>query len=222
MAVASIFQHSPQVIYTRADVTSLQDLRSKREMMQQRNLTIEVQDILWYYRYWIAFGLLLLLLVLYLYTVQLRSGVRKRTAALQKVSSEYKDILDHMQDAYYRTNPQGEITWVSLACKRQMGYERHELIGKQLNTLYYEEGGRDSFLQALQVSGGDLQHYEVCLRHKDGSQLWSEVNSQFFYDEHGNIAGVEGNVRNISERKQAERESMELTDQLQQAQKMES
>jgi len=183
----------------------------------------KVPDILWHYRYWLAFVLLiLLLLVMYLYTVQLRLGIRRRTAALEKVSSEYKDILDHMQDAYYRTNPQGEITWVSLACERHMGYERYELIGQQLSTLYYETGGRDSFLQALQASGGDLQHYEVCLRHKDGSRLWSEVNSQFFYDEHGNIAGVEGNVRNINERKRAERESRELTDQLQQAQKMES
>jgi len=183
----------------------------------------EASDMLWHYRYWIAFGMLVfLLLVMYLYTVQLRRGIRRRTAALEKVSSEYKDILDQMQDAYYRTNLQGEITWVSLACERHMGFQRHELIGQPLSTLYYEDGGRDEFLQALQASGGDLQHYEVCLRHKDGSRLWSEVNSQFYYDEHGNIAGVEGNVRNINERKRAERESRELTGQLQQAQKMES
>jgi len=183
----------------------------------------EVPDMLWHYRYWIALGLLIvLLLVMYLYTVQLRRGIRRRTAALEQVSSEYKEILDQMQDAYYRTNPQGEITWVSLACERHMGYQRHELIGQQLSTLYYEDGGRDQFLQALQASGGNLQHYEVCLKHKDGSRLWSEVNSQFFYDEHGHIAGVEGNVRNVNERKRAERESRELTDQLQQAQKMES
>ncbi|MFQ5345126.1 MAG: ABC transporter substrate-binding protein [Mariprofundus sp.] len=180
-------------------------------------------DLLWQYRYWVTFVLLLLLLlVLYLYTVQLRRGIRRRTAALEKVSSEYKEILDHMQDAYYRTNLKGELTWVSLACERQMGYERHELIGQQLSTLYYERGGRERFLQALEASGGNLQHYEVCLRHKDGSRLWSEVNSQFFFDEQGNIAGVEGNVRNINERKRSERESRELTDQLQQAQKMES
>jgi len=182
-----------------------------------------MSEVLWHYRYWLVFSaLMLLLLVMYLYTVQLRRGIRRRTAALENVSSEYKDILDHMQDAYYRTNPQGEITWVSLACERHMGYQRDELIGQQLSTLYYDDGGRDTFLQALQASGGNLQHYEVCLKHKDGSRLWSEVNSQFFYDKHGNIAGVEGNVRNINERKRAERESRELTDQLQQAQKMES
>jgi len=44
--VASIFQHSPQVIYTLADVLTLQDLRHKRVMMQNGNLTIEVQAML--------------------------------------------------------------------------------------------------------------------------------------------------------------------------------
>jgi len=183
----------------------------------------EIIGKLWHYKYWITLALLILLvLVMYLYTVQLRQGIRKRTAVLEKVSSEYKDILDHMQDAYYRTNLKGELIWVSLACERQMGYERHELIGQQLSNLYYEQGGREKFLQALQENGGHLQHYEACLKHKDGSRLWSEVNSQFYFDEHGNIAGVEGNVRNITERKRVERESRELIDQLQQAQKMES
>jgi len=183
----------------------------------------EMPDILWHYRYWLVFSaLILLLLVMYFYTVQLRQGIRKRTAALEQVSSEYKDILDHMQDAYYRATPDGAISWVSLACERQMGYQRHELIGRQLSAIYYDEDGRDKFLEALQASGGHLQHYEVCLKHKDGARLWAEVNSQFYYDKQGQIAGVEGNVRNISERKRAEQKSRELTDQLQQAQKMES
>jgi len=209
---APIVQSSPPMVDRPDRVQSLQDSPGHGAI-----------NILEHYRYWEAFGVLLLLvLVMYLYTVQLRRGIRKRTAALEKVSSEYKDILDHMQDAYYRTNPQGEMTWVSLACERQMGFEREELIGQQLSALYYDEDGRDAFLQALQQSNGDLQHYEVCLKHKDGSRLWAEVNAQFFYDKHGDIAGVEGNVRNISERKRAERKSRDLTGQLQQAQKMES
>ncbi len=182
-----------------------------------------VRDVLWHYRYWIVcIALFLLLLILYLYTIQLRRGIHKRTAALNQITHEYKDILDHMQDAYYRANLKGEMIWVSLACERQMGYSRQELIGKPISYLYYDSAGRALFLQALQSTEGDLRHFEVCLRHKDGSRMWSEVNAQYFYDEQGAVAGIEGNVRNITERKKAERESQELTGQLQQAQKMES
>ncbi|MFQ5518365.1 MAG: ABC transporter substrate-binding protein [Mariprofundus sp.] len=180
-------------------------------------------EVIRHYRFWIGFGVLgTLLLLLYLFNIHLRWGIEKRTFDLENMSSEFQDILDHMQDAYYRTGLDGELIWVSLACERQMGYQRSELIGQPLASLYYETGARDKFLQALEKSGGDLQHFEVCLRHKDGSRVWAEVNSQYYYDAQGQVAGIEGNVRNINERKKAERESKELTDQLQQAQKMES
>ncbi|MDX8395320.1 MAG: response regulator, partial [Mariprofundaceae bacterium] len=182
-----------------------------------------VGNVLWYYRYWlVCVALLLLVLCLYLYNLQLRQGILKRTAALDQITHEYKDILDHMQDAYYRADIRGKFIWVSLACERQMGYERDELIGKPLSVLYYDSGGRELFVEALQESGGHLQHFEVCLKHKDGSRVWVEVNSQYFFDKNGELAGLEGNVRNIAERKKAEQESQELTGQLQQAQKMES
>ncbi len=182
-----------------------------------------IRERLWQYRYWIALAsLAVLVLFLYLYSLQLRQGIRKRTQALDQITHEYKDILDHMQDAYYRANIEGKVIWVSLACERQLGYKRDELIGKPLNFLYYEKSGRDLFLQALQASGGDLQHFEICLKHKDGSRLWAEVNSQYFRDKQDKVEGIEGNVRNITERKKAEMESQELTGQLQQAQKMES
>jgi PAS domain S-box-containing protein len=193
---------------------------------QLNSTTPDYSEMIWHYRYWLtgegALFLFFLLLGYFFFNLQLKRGIQKRTADLEKVTSEYKDILDQMQDAYYRTNIEGELIWVSLACERQMGYQREELIGMQLDELYYESDGREKFLQALEESKGDLQHYEVCLKHQDGSRVWAEVNSQYCFDGHGNVTGVEGNVRNINERKKAEQEAEELTGQLQQAQKMES
>ncbi|PJA32367.1 MAG: hypothetical protein CO187_04335, partial [Zetaproteobacteria bacterium CG_4_9_14_3_um_filter_53_7] len=180
-------------------------------------------EAFWYYRYPIALGALAaLVLLLYFYNVQLRSGIRKRISALEHISSEYKDILDAMQDAYYRVDLKGNIVWVSLACERQLGYARSKLIGSAWGNLYYEKGGGEVFLAALQESAGHLKHYEASLKHKDGNRVWTEINAQYCYDKQGVVIGIEGNVRNINERKQAEWESQELTGQLQQAQKMES
>jgi PAS domain S-box-containing protein len=193
---------------------------------QLHQTTPDFSEVIWHYRHWLgglgAFLLICLLLGSYLFSLQLRRGIQKRTAELEKVTSEYKDILDHMQDAYYRTNIEGELIWVSLASERQLGYRRETLIGMQLGDLYYEKDGREKLIEALDANHGDLQNYEVCLRHRDGSRVWAEVNSQYYFDEQGNIAGVEGNVRSINERKKAEQESAELIGQLQQAQKMES
>ncbi len=194
--------------------------------VQLNSTTLDFSEMIWHYRYWLtgqgALFLFFLLSGFCLFNLQLKRGIQKRTAELEKVTSEYKDILDHMQDAYYRTNIEGKLIWVSLACERHLGYQREELIGMQLDELYYEKDGREKFLQALEESKGNLQHYEICLKHQDSSRVWAEVNSQYYFDGQGNIAGVEGNVRNISERKKAEQESEELAGQLQQAQKMES
>jgi len=183
----------------------------------------DIVKALWYYRYWLALALLAILVVLlYFYAVQLRTGIRKRTAALEQVSSEYKDILDHMQDTYYRADLKGNIVWVSLACERQLGLTRSQLIGTPLRSLYCQLDDHNVFLKALKEAGGHLQHFEMCLKHTDGSAVWVEVNAQHCFGKNGELLGVEGNVRNITERKLAERESKELTGQLQQAQKMES
>lgn len=161
-------------------------------------------------------------LIYHLFNRQLRLAVSNRTDELNALTSEYMQILDHMQDAYYRADLDGNILWVSAAAERQLGYSRQSMIGTSIEALYYEEGGREKFLAALKDSGGQLQHYEICLKHLDGSPFWAEVNSHYCYDDQGDLSGVEGNVRDINERKLAQQESEELTSQLQQAQKMES
>ncbi|ATX82458.1 PAS domain S-box-containing protein [Mariprofundus ferrinatatus] len=175
------------------------------------------------YRFWIGIGLLLLLImILFTYNRQLHRGIRKRTHELEELSTEFREILDHMQDAYYRADLDGKLIWVSASAERQLGYRRDAMIGRILDDFYYEKGSRERYLQALEDSGGRLSHYEICLKHKDGSRFWAEVNSHYWHDGEGELAGVEGNVRDINERKRAQQESEELTGQLQQAQKMES
>lgn len=174
------------------------------------------------YRLWIGIAfLVVLVLMLYTFNRQLRQGILKRTTELEKLSSEYKNILDQMQDTYYRINMDGQLLWISASVKR-LGYERESLIGGAATDLYYEEDGREKHLQALSDCDGNIEHYELCLKHRDGSRFWAESNSHYCYDEDGNIVGVEGNLRDINARKLADQEREELTSQLQQAQKMES
>jgi len=175
------------------------------------------------YRFWIGITvLLILILILYAFNRQLRHGIEKRTNELEKLSSEYREMLDQMQDTYYRVNLDGVLLWVSASVERHLGYKRSNLIGMRTSDLYYEKEGREKHLQALADGDGKIEQYELCLRHQDGSRFWTESNSHYCYDEQGNVIGVEGNLRDINARKQAEQEREELTSQLQQAQKMES
>ncbi|MFQ5581703.1 MAG: ABC transporter substrate-binding protein [Mariprofundaceae bacterium] len=170
----------------------------------------------------IAGSVLLLFLIFTVYILQLRRSVRSRTAELDGAYQEFKSILDNMQDTYYRANSEGLITWASVSAEKLLGYTREELIGRELASLYLEDDGRTKFLQALAESGGCITNFETQLKRRDGTPLWVSASSQYCYDDNGVITGVEGVVRDITEKKQAEAERQHLAEQLQQVQKMES
>ncbi len=167
--------------------------------------TTSLSQVLYEYRAIVTivavFGFALLLAV---YSILLHRQVRRRTQQLQQASVEFERILDRMQDVYYRADAAGKVQWISATVKDKMGYTREELIGKPLSQLYADADGRLRFLQALDANGGHVDNYKMRLRRKDGSILWAEASSQYIVDEQGQIVGIEGNVRDVTQRHLAE------------------
>lgn len=129
---------------------------------------------------------------------------------LYKSEKEIRNILDNIPDIFYRTNKDGQIIMISNAVKKVSGYEPKELIGKQVADLYVDPSGGSKFLKKLEENGGRIDGYEVILKRKDGSEVWISTSSQFYYDENGNIGGVEGIVRDVTEQKILEEESLKV------------
>jgi diguanylate cyclase (GGDEF)-like protein/PAS domain S-box-containing protein len=124
--------------------------------------------------------------------------------SLRASEQELSNILESMQDTYYRTDAEGVITRASASVVRLLGYEPEEVVGRRLADLYVDPAQREKFLQALRDNGGKVQSFESELRHKNGSVVWVWSNAQYFYDQQGNVAGVEGTARDVSARRQAE------------------
>ncbi|NQV56619.1 MAG: PAS domain S-box protein [Rhodospirillales bacterium] len=108
-------------------------------------------------------------------------------------------FFDDMTDVYYRTDSSGKILFVSKSVERLLGYTAKEAIGQELANYYAHPDGREKFLAALQTSGGQISGYHGELRHKDGSSVWVSTSSKFVFDEAGELAGIEGIARNISD-----------------------
>ena len=118
---------------------------------------------------------------------------------------ELRNILDNMQDAVYRTDARGIITFVSNASGEMIGYTPEQLVGKPITELYVNPEARQELLERLQ-NDGYARNFIARLRHRDGHVIWASVNTRFYHDEQGEIAGVEGVVRDITPIKQAEDE----------------
>ncbi len=123
---------------------------------------------------------------------------------LRKSERELRAILDSMQDTYYRTNADGMVVSVSKSITNMLGYTPENGVGVDLAGLYVEPGGREKFLQALRENGGEVQNYQSAMWHKQGHVIWVSTSAHFHYDKDGNIDGVEGVTRDITELKNAE------------------
>jgi diguanylate cyclase (GGDEF)-like protein/PAS domain S-box-containing protein len=112
---------------------------------------------------------------------------------------ELAAILDGMQDTYYRTDKEGVLIYISHSVRRLLGYEPAELLGSKLSDLYVESGGRENFLAAFQAARGDIKAYEAPLYHKDGHIIWVSTNAHYYRDSNGEILGLEGTTRDVTQ-----------------------
>ncbi|MGM0593423.1 MAG: EAL domain-containing protein [Pseudomonadota bacterium] len=118
---------------------------------------------------------------------------------LRRSERELNNILYNMQDTYYRTDREGRIVYITAMAEESLGYSVQELKGSYLGDFYRDEGARQHFLDALEANNGVVRNYVSALRHKDGSTVWASSNAHYYLDEYGQIAGVEGNARDITQ-----------------------
>lgn len=137
--------------------------------------------------------------------ILLEITVRTRTEDEPKrLASEFRRIVDNMIDTFYRTGSDGQLVLASPSAFDLLGWTPEELLGRRLADLYVDPRGREVFLERLQAGAGRVIGYEAALRRKDGTEVWVETNAHYYRDEDGRISGVEGTVRNITDRKHAE------------------
>jgi len=123
---------------------------------------------------------------------------------LRASEQELSSILDNIQDVYYRTDLDGKLVRVSPSVRDLLQYEQRDVLGTRLSEYYAPPSTREKFLAALNDADGELHNYVAHMRCKDGSTRWVATNSQYVRDEAGNIIGVEGTTRDVTQLKHTE------------------
>ena len=125
--------------------------------------------------------------------------------SLRRSESNYRSVIENIQDVFYRSDPQGNLIMASPSLVTLLGYESlDEYFGRSIaEAFFYYPEKRAEILNQIQEKGS-VTDYEVVLKRKDGIPVTVETNSHYYYDDAGNVAGVEGIFRNITDRKRAE------------------
>ena len=110
-------------------------------------------------------------------------------------------FIENIQDVFYRSDTAGNLIMASPSWAKLLGYESlDECIGYNIaEKFYFEPQRRKEFLDSV-YHNGSVSDYEVVLKRKDGSPLYVSTNTHLYYDDTGELLGVEGIFRDISDR----------------------
>ncbi|HRH31372.1 MAG TPA: PAS domain S-box protein [Candidatus Paceibacterota bacterium] len=125
------------------------------------------------------------------------------TKNLRSSEEKYRSIFESLQDVYYRTDKDGLITTVSPSVMHYVGLPPEQLVGKPATSFYKNPKERDGMLAELARSG-TIKDYPLTLVGVNGDIFYCSLNAHIVKDANGNIAGVEGLIRDVSGRKRAD------------------
>jgi PAS domain S-box-containing protein len=130
---------------------------------------------------------------------------RKRAEEALRASEErYRDLIENVRDAMYTLSPDGTITSLNSAFEEITGWPRTEWIGKNFAPILHP----DDLPVALELFHRTLQGetppaFELRVLTKSGGYVVGEFKGTPLIHK-GQVVGVLGIARDISERKQAE------------------
>ncbi|HPN38019.1 MAG TPA: PAS domain S-box protein [Melioribacteraceae bacterium] len=141
--------------------------------------------------------------------------------ALRESEEKYRKIFENVQDIFYQADLEGKIIEISPSIERYSGYSREELIGKYIKDLYKNPEERDVLVAYLNKLG-EITDFEIELKSKSGKGIFMSVNSHFIIDFEGRKIGIEGSIRDATDRKYAEQELLKAKEKAEESEKLKS
>lgn len=142
---------------------------------------------------------------------QLRLSRAERNA--RERADDYRLLADNTKDVIIRSDLDGTRRYVSPAAARLLGYKPGELLGTHPLAFVHPDEASSYARLLKQVETGQLTEAvtQQRYRHRDGSFVWVEISFNLTRDgESGESNGYVAVIRDISQRKQIEREMSRL------------
>ncbi len=132
-------------------------------------------------------------------------------ALIRESEARFRNIIENMQDIYYRADMEGRITFASPSILGLLGYDSlDQIIGFDIvRNIYVDPENRSAFMASMKKTSS-VTGFETRLKRRDGTVIYVSTSSHFIRDDNGTVTGVEGILHDITENKRMEslREAM--------------
>lgn len=142
--------------------------------------------------------------------------IRKQSEkALKESEEKFRFLTEKMADIVWTSDKELNITYVSPSIEKVLGYTPEERKNQALEEIITPESlarAMSMFLEELQRDQDEdmdidrSRNIELEYYHKDGSTVWLESNMKFIRNSEDIFEGIYGVSRDITERKQTEKE----------------
>lgn len=150
---------------------------------------------------------------------------RREEQAAHDSALQLKMLVQGVRDyAIYMLDPEGRITSWNAGAERIKGYKEAEVLGKHFSLFYTDQDRaqeipRNALMTALRDGKFEAEAQRV---RKDGSLFWAHVIIDPIYTSSGEHIGFAKITRDISDKKEADRELRETQEALLQSQKLQA
>ena len=138
-----------------------------------------------------------------LFVSALGDAQRRRSLQLEESEARYRRLLETANEGVLTIDASDRITYTNKRMSEMLGYAPEELRGHPAYELVFPEDVAAAKSRSLQRRQGIQEQFEVRLRRKDGTELWSVVNVTVIHEEN-TYAGTFSLFTDITERRQAE------------------
>jgi PAS domain S-box-containing protein len=146
---------------------------------------------------------------------------KKSDEKLKESERKYRLLTENITDVIYIQDMNLNVTYVSPSVEKIAGYTPEELSKLRPENFMTPESferGVVDFKEAI-TSAAEKGDYEIPLKQyeyvrKDGSTFWGELKMKLLRDSNNNLVGVQGTLRDITERKEAEKKLDEMMNEL--------
>lgn len=131
-----------------------------------------------------------------------RSLAEKRRIIQLLLESEnrYRDLVETSHDLIWATDAQGRFTYLNNAAHEIFGLAPKDLIGRCF--FNFETGpsyiSNRRFLATLKRAG-EIKNYVTHLTSSNGEDRWIGINARITQDDNGEMLGIRGTARDITE-----------------------
>ena len=129
---------------------------------------------------------------------------RRAERALRESEERYRELFENSKDAFYVHDMNGLYVSVNRAAEKLSGYSREEIIGKHFSDFMTPDNARQVQRQLQKKLESAVETtYEIEMINRKGRHVPVEISSRLII-ERGVPVGVQGCVRDISEKKKAQ------------------